>query len=190
VTETSVEHLFDEFALRYVRGERPDVREYLERAGTERAELGGMLDRFLQAAPAREPSEEDAVLVQAALEGEPALLVLRQRRKLTFGTVVDALVKTLGLDPGKERKVGDYYHRLETGLLDPSGVSRRVWDALGDLLQANARSLAGRRPAHPPAPAASYRRTGGMVLYEMAEVAAPAATAEPDEIDMLFTAGD
>ncbi len=192
MTEAQMELLFDEFATRYVRGERPDVRDYLERAGPEREELGRLIDRFLEAVPAREPTEEEVVLMQARLEAEPPLLALRLRRKLTRETVVDALVKRLGLDPGKSDKIGGYYHELEVGILDPKPVDRRVWDVLSDVLTANVRALAEFRPEPPPpAPAAAYMREPAMLAkldHAPAQPAEPDANA-PDEIDRLFTAG-
>jgi hypothetical protein len=80
VSEARVETLFDEYATRYLRGERPDVREYLERAGVERDSLGALLDRFLQGVPAREPSAEEVVVMRARVEQQPPLLVLRLLR--------------------------------------------------------------------------------------------------------------
>jgi hypothetical protein len=194
VTEARTELLFDDFALRYVRGERPDVRDYLERAGAERDELGTLIDRFLQAVPAHEPSEEDVVLMQARLEGEPVLLVLRKRRKLSRAAVVDALVSALGIDVAKQAKVGRYYHELETDQLDPHRVDRKVWDALGEFLEANARTLAGVRLAPPPAPMTAYRRDAAqfqakLEAFDADRVPADRAAAEPDEVDRLFTAG-
>ncbi len=192
MTEAQMELLFDEFATRYVRGERPDVGDYLERAGSEREQLGRLIDRFLEAVPARPPTEEEVVLMQSRLEAEPPLLLLRLRRKLSREAVADALVKRLGLDPAKSDKVGGYYHDLEVGNLDPDPVDRRVWEILSDVLKANVRGLAGVRPEPPLAPAAAYMRepTGMQAKLEHA----PASPAEPDakapdEIDGLFTAG-
>ena len=190
MSEARMELLFDEFATRYVHGERPDIGEYLERAGLEREDLGRLIDRFLEAVPARKSVEEEIVLMQARLEAEPPLLVLRLRRKLSRDAVVNALVTMLGVDPAKNKKVGGYYHRLETGLLDPKGVDRRVWDALGEFLHANVRGLAGFRPAPPAAPAASYQRYPAIELDERISYSrTPAEEEEPDEIDRLFTAG-
>jgi hypothetical protein len=189
---TSVETLFDEFATSYLRGEQPDVHDFLERAGAEREDLGRMLDRFLQTAPARQPTEEEVVLLQARLEQEPPLLALRLRRKLSRGSVVDAIVAALGLDPAKREKVDGYYHRLETGLLEPGGVNRSVWDALGDFLQANVRVLAGvAAPPPPTAPAVSYLRRADDVQKRLYSMSVEHARVEPelDEIDRLFTAG-
>lgn len=198
----SVVTLFDEYATRYLRGEQPDAREYLERAseGAERGDLAGLLDRFLEAAPARAPSEEEIVLMEARLEQEPPILVLRRRRKLTREAVVSALVGRLGLDPAKRGKVGGYYHELETGLLDPAPVDLRVWDALADLLKANVRGLAGLRPEPPAAFELAYRREPGEMpapLLESVVAAAgapepaePEHPAGPDEVDRLFRGRD
>jgi hypothetical protein len=190
MSEAPVALLFDEFATRYLRGERPDVGDYLERAGGEREELGQLLDRFLEAVPAREPAEEEVVAMQARLEQQPPLLLLRLRRALGREAVVEALVAKLGLDPAKSGKVGRYYADLEVGILDPQPVSMRVWEALADVLKANVRALASVRP-EPSAPAVAYMREPTIVLQE--RVAMPMAGAsepspEPDEVDMLFTA--
>jgi hypothetical protein len=198
MSDVSVETLFDEYATRYLRGEQPDAREYLERApeGVERDDLAGLLDRFLAAAPARAPSEEETVLMEARLEQEPPLLVLRRRRKLTREAVVSALVGRLGLDPAKGDKVGGYYHELETGLLDPEPVDRSVWDVLGDVLTANVRALAGLRPEPPPELALRYMRgADGLVLQESVvstdrfalRAKLEKAAEGPDEVDRLFT---
>lgn len=189
MTEPSVELLFDEFALAYARGEAPDVRAYLERAGAEREALGRLIDRFLQAAPAREPTEEELVLLHASLERQPPVLVLRLRRALTRQAVVAALVRALGLDPAKEAKVAGYYHRLESGLLDPEPVDRSVWAALGELLHADVRALAGVRPAPPAVDVAfriDYHRTEDAAAFLPRESAAPPPEEPPDEVDRLF----
>jgi hypothetical protein len=188
MTGPAVEQLFDEYALRYVRGERPDVRDYLDRAGAEREALGRMLDRFLQSVPAQEPSEEDVVLLRARVEQEPPLLLLRLRRKLTRDAVVDALVGALGLDPAKREKVDGYYHRLETGLLDPGGVSTSVWGALEGFLHANVRALASPILPPPSPPAAVYHRQPAMEAQGIDHAIADSPL-KPDEIDRLFTAG-
>jgi len=191
MSQASLELLFDEFATSYLRGEQPDVGSYLERAGAEREELGRLLDRFLEAVPAREPSEEEIVVMQARLEQQPPILVLRLRRALRREAVVDALVAKFGLDPAKSGKVGGYYADLEVGILDPEPVDRRVWDVLAEVLKANVRGLAGLRPETPPPLAAAYHREPTMTLRESAlGVPAPAVAtpAEPDEVDRLFTA--
>lgn len=187
MSEVSVELLFDEFATRYIRGERPDVGEYLERAGPEREELGRLLDRFLAAVPAREPSEEEIVLIEASLASEGPIFALRKRRALTRDAVVDALVQALGLDPAKRGKVGRYYHELETGLLDPEPVDASVWAALADFLRANIQSLAGFRPPLLAAPVARRDADADWALRLEARAPAAAADEGPDEVDRLFT---
>ncbi len=79
MTEARMELLFDEFATRYLRGERPTCASTSSAPATSADELGSLLDRFLQAVPARAPTEEEIVLTQARLEQEPPLLVLRLR---------------------------------------------------------------------------------------------------------------
>jgi hypothetical protein len=187
VSEGTVETLFDEFALAYRRGERPDVGAYLERApeGAERDDLAGLIDRFLQAVPAREPSEEEVVLLQARLESEPPLLVLRLRRALSRRAVVDALVGRLGLDPAKRTKVGRYYHELEVGLLDPEPVDRSVWDALADVLGANAQRLAALRPP-PLEMEPAFRAADASVTPRRLTIPSAPPKEWPDEIDRLF----
>jgi hypothetical protein len=191
VSEPTLELLFDEFATSYLRGEQPDVGSYLERAGAEREELGVLLDRFLEAVPARESTEEEIVAMQARLERQPPLLVLRLRRALRREAVVEALVTRLGLDPAKSGKVGGYYADLEVGILDPEPVDRRVWDVLAEVLNANVRGLAGLRP-EPPPPAAAYLREPTIAMQPRLSAMAPESVAptpaDPDEVDRLFTA--
>jgi len=189
MSEAQVELLFDEFATRYLRGERPDVGEYLDRAGPEREELGRLIDRFLEAVPARESTEEEIVLMQARLEQQPPILLLRLRRKLGRDTVVAALVGQLRLDPGKTHKVGGYYHDLEVGNLDPEPVDRRVWDVLADVLTANVRGLAVFRPEPSSMAPSAYMREPTGMQARLAQAPGALKAEEPDEIDRLFTAG-
>jgi hypothetical protein len=194
MSPTRAELLFDEFAVRHARGEAPDVRSYLAQAGDEREALGRMLDRFLESAPSRRATEEEVVLLQARAEQEPPLVVLRQRRRLGRQAVVDGLVRMLALDPARLDKVGRYYHELEVGLLDPNGVSRRVWASLRELLGADVESLAGaRRRPEPPAAAAAVaylRMSDEVVVHPSVAHTELVARAEPDEIDRLFTGGN
>jgi hypothetical protein len=198
VSEHTVEQLFDAFAHAYLRGESPDVSEYLARAGGERDALGDLIDRLLTAVPAQPATEEEIVLMQARLEREPALLVLRRRRGLKREAVVRALVERLRLDPAKSAKVRGYYDDLEVGLLDPEPVSSRVWDALGELLHANVRVLAGLRPPSPAAEGAVFHRLELHERISAFSVRKSLETSEveselieepelPDEVDRLFT---
>ena len=100
-------------------------------------------------------------------------------------------MRTLGLDSAKREKVAGYYHELETGLLDPEGVDRSVWEALAASLRANVRALAEARPISPAAPMASYLRAADFALDRDVEMASRqlAASGEPDDVDRLFTGG-
>lgn len=180
--------LFDDFAARHARGERPDVRDYLERAGADADELTGLIDAFLRAAPAQDPAPETRAMMAAFAEGEPPLLRLRVERRLTRDAVVSALVKGLHLDSKKMPKVRRYYHELETGLLDQERVDGRVFAVLATTLGARVADLVASRP--PPF------ELGAMYLRESSEDATPATAPsfaplerpheEPDEVDLLF----
>lgn len=192
--------LFDEFATAYRRGDAPDVLDYLGRAGDDADALAELIDRFLRAVPSRAATEEEIVLMQARLEHEPPLLVLRQRRRLTRDAVVSALVGALGLDTAKSAKVKGYFSDLEVGVLDPKPVDRTVWDALTGILNANVRILAGLRPPPPAARLPAYRRLatespkylaswdeGALNRREVAPDLVPEPGDERDEVDRLFT---
>ncbi len=183
---SDVSRLFDEYAVRYSRGERPDARAYLERAGAGAGELAGLIDAFLTRAPAPEPDENTVALMQAWAAGEPPLLALRVRRGLRREAVVDALLAALGLAPEKRAKVARYYHELESGLLDPAAVSRSVFEALGETLRARAADLQSWR-ARPPEPAAAaFLRAPEPVAAPPAALAPAQPEEEWDEVDELF----
>lgn len=190
--------LLDEFAAAWARGETPDPRELLARAPEdEREELTQALDRYLVAAPARAPSAASRAYVaqiagEAAADAEPPLLAARLQRRLTRDAVVDKLMGLLGLDPGKRSKVRTYFSDLEVGVLNPRGVNRAVWDALGQVLGEGVvtRSLRGGASAAPAVEIAYYRVPRPPELAGAgAPIPAPARdpAGEPDEVDRLFT---
>src|SRR4029079_14516128 len=110
-------------------------------------ELAGLIDRFLERAPRREPSA-DALAYVRALD-DPPLLRARQALGLKLDDLTAALVSRLGLGESASPKVRRYYQQLELGQLDVSGVGASVWDALGGLLGSDA----SRPPSfHPPRP--------------------------------------
>ena len=88
MTPNSVQRLFDEYAAKHARGERPDVRAYLARAGDGREELGLLIDRYLQAVPAQPPDEETLVLLRARVEQVTPLTAARTRLPLKVDDVV------------------------------------------------------------------------------------------------------
>jgi hypothetical protein len=190
-----VERLFEGFVEARERGEQPNVADLLAAAGPAAGELGRLIDAYLRMAPVQPPDEDTLVLMQARLAGNPPLLTLRLRRKLTRDAVVGALVTALRLDPAKTAKVGGYYHELETGLLPTAGVDVSVWDALREVLGANVRALAARAVPVPPLASPAFLRERNFVDDDrptsapvpQRESATPAATPEPDEVDRLFT---
>ena len=184
---TTVEQLLDDFIGRWTRDEPLAVDELLVRAGPQADELAGLIDRFLERAPRREPTP-DALAYVRALD-DPPLLRARQALGLKLDDFAEALVARLGLGEGARRKVRSYYQQLELGQLDASGVAASVWDALSGLLGRDARQLAAFQP---PAPAAGAMYRVATADYDVPSVAyAQAAKAEPelDEVDRLFTGG-
>ena len=201
-----VELLFQEFAASWARGEHPDVRDYLERAGAERDGLATLLDGFLTAAPARPPSEETLAAFAGLAPGEhdtPPMLEMRVAMGLRRRDVVRQLRGALGLGKSDEPKVARYYHELETGLLDPRRVSPRVWHALATLLAPAIRPLMMSNYEAPPVVVTAYFRRADpelasghddVVRYSETSpelgrsVESPEST-QPDEVDTLFTGG-
>jgi hypothetical protein len=182
--------LFDDYAARFARGERPEPRAYLTRAGAGAGELAQLIDGYLTRATPSPPSEDTVALTTAALRGRSPLLEARARRGLTRDEVVDALIAALGLDRAKHAKVSRYYEELENGFREPSRIDRRVFEAVGRALRASVADLVGwrtsplrREVAHlPAAPAMTFEAT---FAAAPARAARPAA---PDEIDRLFGA--
>lgn len=184
--------LLEEYAARFRGGEEPDVREYLARAGEGADRLASLIDGFLARAEPPAPSEERVLMLRAWLEGGAPLLELRVERGLTRDAVVSELLERLGLDPAKRSRVTAYFHRLETGLLDPRPVDRRVFTALAAALRARVDDLLAwqPRPAPAAAPGALFRAAPDAALPD---VAAPTDVrfaleppSEPDEVDRLF----
>jgi hypothetical protein len=182
-----VEELFGEYAAAYSRGERPQAREFLARAGEQVDELADLIDSFLVRAPAPVPDTQTVELFEAWQAGEPPLRRLRTARGVTVDAVVSALVRTFGLDEKKKEKVLRYYGELESGLLEPELVDRRVWDVLAQTLGARVIDLVGRWPVSPDCPAVAFSRTSHLTVAMSASVMAQEAREEEtDEVDRLF----
>jgi hypothetical protein len=176
--------LFDEYAARRARGERPDVREYLEQAGDDADELRDIVDAYLRASPPSAPPDEDQVAAfRAWIAGEPPLLELRVRRGVKRAAIVDALVERLGLDVRKRSKVASYVHRLETGLLAPGPVDRRVWEVWAEALRARVEDLAAWRPRQVAARSAYYRSFEAVPAAKESRIP---HSEDWDEVDELF----
>jgi hypothetical protein len=180
-----VRDLFAEYANAYARGEQPEARDYLERAGSAADELARLLEDFLVAAP-RPPADADAfAVVSAWAEGEPPLVHLRASHGVRVDEVVDAIVDDAGVAAAKREKVKRYYQRLEQGLLDPRGVSERVWNTVRRLVGPAAEAAASWQ-IRPAEPQVTYFRAAGAPLAAAALRDAPREP-ERDEVDELFT---
>jgi hypothetical protein len=203
---TSLDELFAEYLAAEQRGERLDVAVLLDRAGAERAELADLIDAHLALAAPR-PDEAaierlaaDPRLAPPPLAWPDVLVAARQRLRLTRGAAVERLAGLLGVRgaPARER-VEERYHELETGQLDPRGVSERLVDALGqlfpDAVQALARTRSQPAGALAPPRAAYHRPAGAPAPAPAAEeprAAAPPPPADPEvrQVDALFGVDD
>lgn len=212
---TEVDRLLREYIERFESGGSSDPGDLLEQVeGREREKLAALISGYLEhSAPGQDwdPEAFEGSLSERAVarvaetwseaSGElPVLLVrLRNERRITRADLVTRLADSLGVSAARE-KVAAYYHRLEHGLLPSEGVSGRVWEALGGLLQTSAESLreAGSRagPGAVDHSAAAYARVAPPTPEEYAQLAdrdagqaspAQPEPGEPDEVDRLFT---
>lgn len=194
---TPIDVLFEEFLAAWTRNESLDTEGLLKRAGPQADQLGRLIDAFMQRAPRRPPSPEarDAVAELAAgVKHDPPLLDARVSARLRVSDVTQALLAGCGLPAEAERLVRSYYQRLEGGLLDPAGVSDRVW-ALLDKVIGGARQLAvdGFRGGETPGPTAGlvFQRLAGSRPSASSPPAADAGPAVPNavrtQVDDLFT---
>jgi len=133
--------LFDEYAVRYARGEQPDPVLFLDRAGDDADALAEMIDRFLQWVPPPALDDVAVALMQAWLAGEPPLRELRVKRGLRVEDVVRQLSAEFDVDVAHVGKLRRYFQRLERGGLDAGRVDRRVFEALAAALQTSASTL-------------------------------------------------
>ena len=167
--------LFEEYTASFERGDPPDLRAFLERAGDGRDELAALVDTWLQVAPAPEPDEEAVALAQAWIAGEPPLLELRRRRGLRRADVVERLIERFSLD------------RDEGGEGRP--LLPRGRDGAAATVAANPRGARGDLRPSAPRLARAPARGRDRVLRADAARARRLDVAEPepwDEIDELF----
>lgn len=187
-----VDTLFDEYAARWARGERPDTAEYLERAGAARGDLATMIDRYLSVAPAPEPEEALVRFAELLEAGDPPLLAARVARGLRRDEVVKRVMEAFALPADTEPKVSAYWHQLESGTRRPGQVAPELWREVVRTLGSLAEAARGWQP----------RGLGDLAFRRVADVSramdepsapvAPAAAATPleeDEVDRLFGYG-
>jgi hypothetical protein len=178
--------LFDEYAVRYARGEHPDPVAYLDQAGEEAGELARMLDAFLQWAPPPTLDAASVLLMQAWIAGDPPLRELRVQRGMRVDDVAADLTARLGIDVGLTGKLRRYFQRLERGSLDVACVDHRVFEALAIIFQTTRAVLvswANAPRSDGPAAAPAYRSDREPTVAP----AVPLAEGEDwDEVDQLF----
>jgi hypothetical protein len=216
-----VEKLFSDYVTEHRAGGEANPRIYLEQVeGTDRRELAELIDGYLVRSPGQVWSAEGyegssaqrwVAGMERSMGGEaglwPILLPrLRERAQITRARLVELLASALGVT-GETEKVASYYHRMEQGQLDSTGVSTRVLDALAGIVGSSADALrnAGEQfgEGQPPSEGTVFARTTGpppqmYVKHDeeppgaaaMAAERAPEPDAGPDEVDRLFTGGD
>ena len=205
---TEIARLLAEYVSAHQAGEEADPLVYLDRVDSEsdRVLLAGEIDRYLTSAPRRafdaalfnsSSAAQTVVELERALAGRaglwPAVLPpLRARAGVKRSALVERLASALGVSERSE-KVASYYHAMEQGLLDSSGVSDKVLSALAAIVGAPAELLrdAG-RPLLPPAAGAAALTpafTRRAAWADSAEASTPPTNqAESwDEVDELFT---
>jgi hypothetical protein len=210
------EQVLSEFIDAWNAGKRPEVDDYIARVPEdERDALGEELLAFLTFAPTPEYSDE----ALAAIEAQPAVIEtlraarrssmlpdllkrLRERIGLSTDEVAGELVGELGLAADRKSKTAGYLGQLEDGSLEPTRVSRRVFEALGRVLGLAGSELEGAADTGQwtpviaqmaPAPVFRAEKDAAKEASRHFEVladalAAPGGAAR-DEVDELFLGG-
>lgn len=178
-----LDELFEEFVTEYGHGRNPDVREYLDRAGSDRSELGALIDSYLAFAPIAGTDDETLILVNARIAGRTPIAEARARRDLTVSAVVESLRERLGLASGLTGRLRDAYQDLEGDWLDPRGVHSSVWGALRAVLGTDVRRLAGVGDA---AGAGVLMRREPPEAEPTPSAPGPLSAEPLDEVDRLF----
>jgi hypothetical protein len=213
---SSTEQVLSEFVDAWTAGRRPRVIEYLARVpdGPERDALAEQIGTWLEVAPAPpyDPATRAQIRAEPAVRhvlgaaGEDAglwptvLPQLRVNAGLSVPQVAARMVDRFGLGGGTADRAADYLERMERGELEAARVSRRLLDALGELLGASGATLAaaGRlggamRPA--AAGGTLFRAgedAGAQVARDIEALSRAAMRPAPppmDELDRLFTGG-
>lgn len=214
---SDVDRLLSEYISEHRAGGEADPVGYLEQLeGTDREELAVLLDAYLQRTPGREwdpeafegsAAERLTQSLSKSLAGNaglwPVVLPrLRERAKVKRADLVEKLAQALGVGASQE-KVASYYHEMEQGSLESTGVSDRVLDALGKIVGASAESLrrAGENLGQAVAledradPAFTRVQNAAPEYADADAVDTPAPARSPgtpedwDEVDELFRGG-
>jgi hypothetical protein len=145
-------------ALEDIKAGRPrTVPDYLGLVPrSERAELAELLSIFfMREAAAAGPMRVDpesyeralGVLDRLSVAGPAgnlpaALAELRRTRRLRRDDVIDTLAERFSVAGAGRERLRRSYHELETGQLSGRGLSRRLLDALGEILHVDPEDLA------------------------------------------------
>lgn len=145
-------------ALEDIKAGRPrTVPDYLGLVPrSERAELAELLSIFfmrdaITAGPERVDPERyeralgviDRLSATGPAGNLPAALAeLRRTRRMRRDDVVSALAERFGVKASGRDRLRRSYHELETGQLSGRGLSRRLLDALGEILRVDPEDLA------------------------------------------------
>jgi hypothetical protein len=197
----SVDELFDRYKAAFEAGEASDPQPFLEQvSGADRRELEALVDGFLARGARRRYTPEAFAAAQAsplaqrvmagASETWPVLLPkARDRAGILRSDLVTGLAEALGVS-GRRDKVERYYHQMEKGLLEPSGVSDRVLDALSGIVGVSKERLrAAARPVTPPPVGAAFARVASAPAPRARRAMASPEAPEWDEVDELFRGG-
>ena len=211
------EQVLSEFVDAWNAGERPDVDDYIARvAEEEQAALSEELLTFLTFAGTPEYSDDamaairtEPVVAEGTKDGMertgllPGLLArLRERFGLSTDDVAGELVGELGLLDEQKPKTASYLERLEEGKIEPSRISRRVFEALGRVFHVPSDELEGAADrggwstiATAPAAAPVFRAdedaaaSASRHLEVLADALAAPGSKQRDAVDELFLGG-
>jgi transcriptional regulator with XRE-family HTH domain len=209
--------VLSEFIDAWNAGRRPEVDDFIARVREdERASLADELLAFLTFAPTPEYSDAamtairaEPVVAEARAASEdrsglfPGLLVrLRERFGMSTNEVAGQLVDELGLTADRLPKTAGYLERLEHGQLEPTRVSRRVFEALARVFGMPADDLEGSADVSrwsaitaQPAAAPVFRATENAAaaaerhLEVLADALVAPGSEQRDEVDELFLGG-
>ncbi len=211
------DQLFSDFIDAWNAGRRPELDDYLTKVAdpTARRELAEQIADWIDLAPT--PVYSDAVRAEIratpavarvlAAAGEsgglwPELLPeLRARSSLSLTALAARLRERFSFGEAEQERTVGFLTQMELGELEPAGVSRRLLDALGELLGTSAERLAdagmfgrGLNPAlaggahlfRAEGDAGGAMAAGLTALSEAAYAPAPAPL---DEVERLFLGG-
>jgi transcriptional regulator with XRE-family HTH domain len=213
---STTEQVLSDFVDAWNAGRRPRMRDYLARVpdGAQRDDLAEQISSWLDVAPT--PDYDAAT--RAEIRAEPAVqqifeavgedaglwpqLVprLRERRGWSIAQLAERLVARFDLPRGDEGRTAAYIAQLERGQLEPSRLSRRLVNALGELLGASPGTLVDVSGLHAmlraPAMGSALMRADEQPEAEflqdielLSRAAMRPAPAPLDEVDRLFFGG-